>query len=352
MKKVGGKFFGEGTYGCAFSPSPACITDETTIGKVPSDKSKAIAKVFLKKQAMNVEWDLSKQIQKIDPKQKSFLYPLSQCDTTVAELKKDPDAARCSYTRSYKDPTILPMVKMTKGGMTLEKYVKKNNVSLTDFVGAVLPVLGGIRKLNKAKMVHNDLKFNNILYDPDTFETKIIDFGLMIPEKDAFDILKNVDVRSKYWLHPPEYLAESFVRNLPYFEYPVKRHARKIVADVMKMLDIFFDSTTKIRLKDTLVNKVFESYCEYEEEFTKYLLNGVLNKRRGQESIDYMTKYANKIDIYSLGISMMYLGDYLYFMSSKEEDKFYAVLKHFVHPDPRKRPGPTKAAKLLKSLVE
>ena len=348
MKTVGGKFYGEGAYGCAFSPSPACTTPETQIGKLPEDNNKVIAKVFSKIKDMDTEWKLGKQMQKIDPKQKLFYYPVATCNTTVAEVKKDPDGTKCSYTRRKKNTDVLPIVKMVKGGMTIEEWVQQNQVDVKTFVAALLPVVAALRSLGKAKMIHHDLKFNNILYDPATKETKVIDFGLMIPMQDAFTPSKNKFLRSKYWLHPPEYHIERHVATL---RNPQKEDARRILNGVISMLSFYFNKTTKTILKDTLINKVYGSYCDYEESFMKYFFGGVFNKRSGTESIKYMCKYANKVDIYSLGMDMLYLSEYLVYPSQAEREKFYGVIRMFLQPDPRKRPGPTKATSMLKSLM-
>lgn len=351
-KKRGGDFFGEGTYGCTFSPPPSCSGAETNIAKLPHNHAHIMAKIFRKQEELDNEWSYATQIAKIDPEQKIFLYSAARCETSSKNVRADPQSRSCTILKSVpRKPTTMYMSKMKRGGMTLDDLVRKNSVSLQQIIPIMLPVLEGIRKLIKNKLIHHDLKFDNVLYDPVTKTTNIIDFGLMVSMTGVYDPSINEFLYSDYWLHPPEYHIAKFIYDNPNVIYPVKEQCRRTSRQALELLDVYFDDMTKAKLKDIIINRMFGgSECDYDDYFMNYM-KAVYNHRRGIDAINYMAKHANKIDVYSFGIILTYISTYLSFQSPVEKQQYFDIVKMFVHPDPRKRPGPTKAATMLKSVL-
>lgn len=351
-KRKGGNFFGEGTYGCTFSPPPACIGPEIKVAPLPRNSNQILAKIFAKESDLDKEWDYVQKIANVDPKQEIFLFAASRCQTTKGNVRKDKAAKSCTIVtdgnRSGK--TVLHMAKMKFGGMTLEDYVRTQGVSLDQFVNMVLPILGGIRKLIKHKLIHHDLKFDNILYNPNDGGVKVIDFGLMVPLTGVYNPVENHYLNSKYWLHPPEYRIAQFILDNPRVYRITKDIGRQEVAEVIRTLKVHFDENTGITLRQSIIDEAFRYQCDYEEAFIKYF-KAVFNKRQGAAALDYMAKYANKVDIYSFGITLAYLSTYIRYRSIEERRRFMDVIKMFVHPDPRKRPSPTKARTMLMTAI-
>jgi serine/threonine protein kinase len=354
--RVGGDFFGEGTYGCTFSPPPACTQSEDVARGRNRNRGAAsahIGKIFDDEESFNTEWNIAQKMAKVDPAQSIFLYPISKCTTTLKDIKKDRQAKKCSYVvkavkAAKAATTTFPMVNMVKGGMTLEGYVRNNRVSPTVFLNAIIPILKGLKLLKRHNLVHHDLKFDNILFNPTTSDTKVIDFGLLVPLKGVYDETVNEYLYSNYWLHPPEYRIFQYVNNHTYSQVAAttKDDARKLLEENLKIIDINFVSGYKHTLKDIIIKKCFKYHCEYDEAFVKYML-AVCKRPSKANAFQYMTKHATKIDIYSLGITMTYLSMFLDYRDDVQKNKLMELIKHFVHPDPRKRPSPTTALALI-----
>lgn len=80
----------------------------------------------------------------------------------------------------------------------MTKYLEENPLSLNDKVKIFKAVLQEMKAMHQKGIIHGDLSFNNILYDPKTKKVSIIDFGfadkvkpgknnIMIPFSIAFD---------------------------------------------------------------------------------------------------------------------------------------------------------------------
>lgn len=352
----GGDFFGEGTYGCTFSPPPAC-SDEEQIAPRKRHSKKLIGKVFEDEESYDKEWEIAKKLAKVDPNQQIFLYPISKCITTLNDIKKDPQASKCSYVstaspKSSRSNTSFPMVNMVKGGITLEEFVRKNKVSPSKFLKTIVPILKGLIMLKRHNLIHHDLKFDNILYDPHTNETKVIDFGLLVPLKGAFNVMDNDYLYSNYWLHPPEYMMFQCVNDYTQTQLSslTREEARNFAENSLITLNINFASGDRHTLKDIIINQCFKYHCEYEDAYVNYML-AVAKRPSKSAAIAYMSKQASKIDIYSLGITMAYLSMFLEYKSNHQKKKLMEIIKQFVHPDPRKRPTPAKALTIIENTT-
>lgn len=351
-KKKGGDFYGQGTYGCTFSPPPVCTEPETKIAELPRRNKDILAKVFARESDLNEEWKYAEKVARVDPKQEFLLFAASRCKTTVRKVRADKSAAACSFVKNArKSETPLYMAKMKLGGMTLEDYVIKNPVSLDVFVPIVLPVLEGIRKLITHKLVHHDLKFDNVLYNPADGSTKIIDFGMMIPLARVYSY-HNPYLDSKYWLHPPEYRIAQFIYDHSQVYAPTKEQSLSMITEVIDTLNIFFDDTTRVTLQQTILDEAFQNQRDYVNAFQSYVQTIFAKQRYGADALDFMSKYSNKVDIYCFGITLTYLSTYIKFRSTAERKRFMEIIKKCVHPDPRKRPGPMKLRTMLMSAIE
>jgi serine/threonine protein kinase len=323
MRSKGGKFEGEGSYACTFSPAPKCTGQEEVVGNLKK-KKKDIAKVFHSQHSMEEEWVYSKQMAYVSEK----------------ELRKDPTADQCSFLSGNKN-TMYPMLKMAHGGVNLDAYFENNLLNMNILVDITISVLKGLRKLAKNRIIHNDLKFNNIVYDPQTGNTRVIDFGLSMKMADAFKPQKNRFLKSKYWLHPPEYRLTQHLGSTP-----INRDdARKMFREEYDLLDIYFSDSHPTTLISFITDKLY-SYCDYEALYMKYVMR--ISKMTGDVK-EYMTKHAAKVDLYSLGISLIHLSLFVTYKSPRAEARFLEVIKALVHPDPSKRPSIGKLITMLET---
>lgn len=348
MSSRGGDFFGEGTYGCTFSPPPACTKEKHISSLKPTNK---LGKVFKTTKNMNTELKFANIMVKVDPKQRFFLYPISSCTTTVGDIMKDPQAGKCSYinSKTMKKPNKeFPMMNMPKGGKTLEQYVQSTIVSPREFCDDIMiPLLKALNLLRKHDLVHHDLKFDNILYDGKSQGVKIIDFGLMVPMSGVYDNNKNHYLYSDYWLHPPEYRVLQMIDRLPPKFVVKSDDVRELSQKNLKLLDIRFDASDPQTLREIIIDS-FVYPCKYEEAFVKYVMHITKSQSRAT-SLEFLKKQSNKIDVYSLGITAAYLSLYLDFSSDAQKKKFLNIVQALTFPDPRKRPSPTRAITMIQN---
>ena len=284
-------------------------------------------------EAFNDELGKAEILASIDPRQKYFIYPQSYCDVKYGDFIKRSGAFKCT-TLSPSDQT-LRMLKMQNGGIPLDTFVRRNAIEPVDFLRLLRNVVEGANKLRLNGWVHHDLKFNNILVDPKTNECKIIDFGLMIPLKKAFT--ENAYIRSRYWLHPPEYrFYVHLTKNN--WETPNEHQIRLLMSDDIKINDHKFSSEDKATMRHLLTNTPMFAYCEYENALMSFFKQ-VHGKKTEQQKQNYFESFASKIDVYSLGIDMLYLSSYLKYAKTSKQDyeDFMSLVKNMIHPNPAKR---------------
>jgi hypothetical protein len=110
------------------------------------------------------------------------------------------------------------------------------------------------------------------------------------------------------------------------------------MADDLKLNDHRFSSQDKASMRHLLTNPPMFAYCEYESAIMKFFSSvakqkGVVAKKK------YMDKFKNKVDVYGIGISMLYLSSYLDYahISREKYANFIELMRNMVNPNPAKR---------------
>lgn len=183
--KKGGKAIAAGGFGCVFNPALKCK------GK---SRGSGITKVLIKRYAdeeINELGKVSPILRRIPNKDDYFL----GVDATTCELeplepsdKVDFDEKCTNLSRysinSYNVNTKLNSlagINLPYGGLDIERFIIKKKLTPENFIklnNSLIKLLEkAIVPMNQLGLYHNDLKANNILVN-DTFQTKIIDWGL------------------------------------------------------------------------------------------------------------------------------------------------------------------------------
>ncbi|MHB8111255.1 MAG: protein kinase domain-containing protein [Syntrophorhabdaceae bacterium] len=76
----------------------------------------------------------------------------------------------------------LIMVLEDFGGTSLASYISHNKLALKEFLSIAIRICSCLRGIHDAGIIHRDINPSNIIYNPDTNQLKIIDFGLSITE--------------------------------------------------------------------------------------------------------------------------------------------------------------------------
>lgn len=338
----GGVFLGEGSYGCTFSPAVLCPMNEDISvikpkkGKNPNDaQEKKLTKVFWSDRDVEEEWKFAKILREVDPQQRYFIYPREKCNVSKREVLKQANALQCSNLRHVTNLNRkLPVLQMKYGGMTLEKWVQKEKRTISEFLPILKHILLGIQKLHKKGYLHHDLKIDNILIDADG-TPHIIDYSLLTPLTGAFDSSVNGVLNNRYWLHPPEYRLQDFYKmSDPNMELPsyVSKH-------VQAESDLYY---FKIQPNDlSTVNQfllAYFPYCEMYDIIKQYIktLLTVYHAQGKKGLYNYQTKYASKVDVYSLGLTVMNIVYHLD-VPNNNDARYRKLVVGMIHPNPRRR---------------
>ena len=198
--------------------------------------------------------------------------------------------------------------------------------------------------MNKNKICHNDIKYENIVYDVNDKCFKFIDFGLSLEftETDKFKERSKKEFRTEriYTPYPLDYLYLSKMEKISALE--TRRN--------YELFDkIQFDNQSKGNLslfqrKDCNIESVHANILEYK----KYKKN-------------YVEEVIEKIDVYSLGILIPEL--FLEYFKDTEDiilllrknqivESFILLFEDMCHPHLKERITIQEANKRFTSLVE
>lgn len=212
----GGKFIGQGSYGCVFSPA---VPTMALVG----DPSKAVGKMFVDRESAAVEMKYSTLLASIDADQQHFVYATEQVDvqTLVLKSREREDFIKCDlFTQrtvdrkrvvTEKPPphTLVQTVMPGLGYRSLETYLTEvypsgTMMSVSTFIAMIEPVVAGVAKLIDHELIHQDIKTDNIVVTL-SGTARLIDFGLMTTFKTFLTPLEDDLFSRKYYVNPPEY---------------------------------------------------------------------------------------------------------------------------------------------------
>jgi len=192
------KVIGEGGYGCVHYPPLKC-KDKS---KDPVNKN-MVSKLLTSDNAEN-ELDEASMMSSIDREQYFHISPSSSCLPSSIQTNLDAINKCTKFDTDEIDDYKLLM--QENGGINLvefeNEYAHKtpwngSRITLEKFWLSMSRIMYGLTELNGNNQVHHDLKSQNIVYNEHTGQAKMIDFGLLMEDKD-------VEVRDLHWSYPPE----------------------------------------------------------------------------------------------------------------------------------------------------
>lgn len=330
----GGELIGQGAYGCLFDQDMICYENEMTV-KLPPN-TKRYTKVFDDISETDKEWNNSKLIATLDPYYENFVYANERCRISYDELKKDKGFDKCDLPL-YINKSNLGALKMIYGGIEYNDYFKLSP-SFENFIKSIIPLFEGLVKLNTKNLIHQDIKVNNILFDKQNNRFRYIDYGLLKYSSEIYTnnnlTLLEASVPNVYPL-PPEYRIF----------YNKNRDIKKIEKSIYEF-NITNDKTYN------QIIEIFISRLDYNlalDNFVKYIKT-ISNSELSNE----MTKYTDKIDVYSLGLTIALLSIYVKHSNVSQKvilyEKFKLLVKMMINPDPRERISPIQALNEIRDI--
>ena len=200
---------GEGTYGCVHKPSIHCEDPPESNFNYKNYVSK-----LMKTRNAQKELDEFIFIQNIDPTNKYHLGKPFICKPKIYDIKNE--ISKCKYIKLKdveKNINNYKILIQKFGGFdlkslcnnNLKEYLQKNKELHTDYFWfEVHNLIKGLQFFKKNGIVHNDIKPQNILFDPKNGKLKYIDFGLMKTKKNIIRLSKKSDnfLGIYHWSYP------------------------------------------------------------------------------------------------------------------------------------------------------
>jgi serine/threonine protein kinase len=370
----GGRYLGEGAFGCVISPAIECKMTSTKLRSSRKYKHNNVSKIIKaidENDDIKTEIAVSNILRKIDPDQRYFIHIKDHCN-----LKKVPDNRsnissvryldnELSYSRRLNskkldkrhcdvDLSLKPVnMILSNGGYDfkdiLETYANgkskatKNNLLeeyklgelfFYDFKNQFKHLLQGLYKLHTFSITNRDIKKENIMIDwvnSNNVQVRYIDFGLSeILTHSYRSSIYNIHANGTPEFFSPEIVIASILKK--YYNYDqnyilskVFRDLKHSVIQICKELNLDYSN---------LNNIVKQLIVDIQNDFKN---KTILPKFFGTENDKY-NGYIQKTDVYALGLSIY---EIIYFFSKnntlKNDLRLNNLLKSMINFEPNKR---------------
>ena len=273
------KIIEQGAYGCIYRPGIKCKGTEDSIGY--------ISKIQKKKERTVNEPVIGKVIsERIKFSERHFAPALSVCDANLTRIDKQ-ELGKCKVFREKITADEFVSIKVKYVGKynldeNMEKHQKSDNYSfLLHMLDTHQYLAEAIEELEKEKIVHHDIKSNNVMYSDSQNVPIIIDFGVSFQLKDLYVDEKIQDIFfTAYEKYPPWCLEITFIAAI--IEVPGWEDKRVNVKRLIKHLSIYAAENpimTVIRPGITQFKSSWETYVRtFSNDTGKTAVNKLLGK--------------------------------------------------------------------------
>lgn len=315
-------FVASGSYGCVFRPHLKCKNKKVyknSVGKVFEDDTE-----FL------IEKTLLETIQKLDPDHTFTLVTLDSCRTDPITRPSD-GINNCELMDMSKRQEYNQLI-IEYGGKSLETLFLRKASSPRAFLKVFLslqPLFEGLVMLSKNKLVHQDIKPDNIMLRKN--KLYLIDFGILSHYDNVY-VENNTLLAADYPYFPPEYklFDKKNVKSAHHFKTQYLNN----------FMYAIFISGRNVNLP-LLIEKHLGINFDHE-------LSELYNA--SQDPSQDSTTTINKIDSYQLGITLFML-----FVASDlpqgKYDPIKELIKNMIQPNVHKRYTITEAYQAYMAII-
>ena len=334
------RFLYEGSYSCVYHPSPLCHRLIEQIKKNalknPEDNNNYVGKMILPQDSF-IEWKNAKKIFKMDPLQEYFIYPVQVCEnvpvrtSTKCHLIKKGQKIHALYI-PYEPHTLLDYV-----------IKRKKKIPMKEWISMLYHLMQGLNLLHDHKMIHQDIKINNVLVTKGEL-LKWIDFGISMNAKDIFNIEKNgFYLHTEYVFHPPEY--RYFSR---YYYIEKKIEQANFFADHEWYMLHF--TVAEINVRNIDLYRIFYDYESYKKEMGE--LFKTLKGKTKEELQTLFTQQVDKVDVYGLGLMLLHVYPYIEVNKTETSQLYFTMIKNMIHPNIFKRYTTSECLRDLQHILQ
>jgi tRNA A-37 threonylcarbamoyl transferase component Bud32 len=317
------KFVNKGTFGCIYHPNIHCDKKHTG--------SKYVSKIQLNTTTLENEINIGNIIKNEKNYDLYFSPIINSCPINVSKVNKD-EIKKCDLLK-YKIKNYSSNTIRYVGKKDLHDYLYSN---IDKFIPVYEHLLEALCILEKMKIVHYDIKSNNILFD-DRFKVPIIiDFGI------SFDLpdMEKLNLYEIFYSYSNDYepwcidiCVESYIQN------NIREYSLKINKEDVEML--INNYITENPLFNYLSEKELETWKNNNTEyFSKFIGKSwnILSK----ELLNYLETWDN----YSITVL------FLHFLLRKKplETKYINYFKKILISAPDKRPTAMETKKHIQSF--
>lgn len=337
----GGKLIGTGSYGCVFKPKLKCLKKKSNKSKKTKNKSKNkkkthkkssenISKLFFRDTNLEKELESGKSIINIKNYDKWAAIYTSTCDSgSYNTIKKyESDIKKCKgLDKHNNDNDNMISLHGNYGGIPISIYIidnimkhyEENNKQFIEnyhkFLCLFKNIFKGLSDMNKHNICHLDIKYDNMVISKGTI--KLIDFGI---SNNSITGLNSIKRRARREFHTTRY----------YPPYPPEliysgNTSKKELEEELYMINTYGID----RHHGNFIKSLHIDYFKDKKSLKKYINNMIQRNIDNPISKNELKKLYDKIDIYSLGIVLIYILKHINESNNIINTK---VKKIFAHP--------------------
>jgi len=321
------RFIASGAYGCIYHPPYDCKGNDL-------DNDTYITKLVKDDYTSKTEYEVSQLLKN----KEGFILIEKKCSIKSTNIKKSM-AKDCDLIEK-KDPEIkkkyLLLYSKYNTGIELVKYLK-DDFTIKKMMKSFLFLCKQIEVLIDNRIVHHDLHFGNIMYEPNSNEFIVIDFGLSMVSCNFYSDGK---------INMP-YLNDVIFHYTPTWQYfAIEEHLLGYLIHNGELSEEVVENTINEYLKQHIISDVSSSfYKNYKSESLRYF------KKYANKSKEYLIKkflsWWNTWDHYKISLHFIKI----YIKMKIDFPQLYMLLLLMIHPVPKYRPNVVEINKMIQTLI-
>jgi len=372
------KLINSGTFGCIYSPSINCD------GKIGS--AKYITKIQKSERSILNELHISEKIRNINGYVRYFAPVLKHCNVKITKDRVN-DLKKCEVfedepAKKIESSSYVSMKTRYVGNRDLKAHIfsfaefGKPPAVLYEVLRTHIHLLRALQKLYTKKIVHYDLKYNNIMYDKERDSPIMIDFG----QSWSSDELETEDKLSAAFFVFDQYdywCIDVVICSYIFQKVGFDKSKTELVteAEMEHIYDVFMYGRESKRDpqsdKKKIENEAFlynilqhpEKMANFKTGVFDEYAKSFIGKRTWWELYSELIKRANTWDCYSLAIIYLNMLDDIYLMGSTfynnmsissggRLSEYVGYMEQIVYSAPNNRPDAQTITKEFERIMK